>query len=198
MLRAVSVFLGVIFLAVAISADSAAQHAGYRLTEAPAHLRPAITKAEMVFGELQMALLAALSKELSAGGPVGALTTCHTEAGPIARRIVAQSGMLVGRTSQRLRNPGNAAPEWARPFIAVPESGRSSDAREWVVDLGDRVGVLRPIGTVPMCTKCHGPRSDLPQDLQEKLQSLYPHDQAVGFREGDLRGWMWAEVPLTP
>jgi hypothetical protein len=184
-------------LALAMPAHCVAQHASYTLTEAPAYLRPAITQAEAVFGELQKALLSALTSELKAGGPLRALTICHTEAEPIARRVSAESGILVGRTSLRLRNPDNIAPEWARPFLGGPASGRASDARTWAVDLGDRVGVLRPIGTVSLCTTCHGPRGELAQDVRGKLQSLYPHDQAVGFREGDLRGWMWAEVPLA-
>jgi hypothetical protein len=182
---------------LALPARSAAQHASYAPTEIPAHLLPAVVKAEAVFGELQKALLAALSSEIAAGGPVRALSACHIEATPIARRVEAESGILVGRTSHRLRNTDNVAPKWARPFMAQPASGRASDAQPRVIDLGDRVGVLRPIGTVALCTKCHGPRSELADDVRGKLQSLYPNDQAVGFREGDLRGWMWAEVPLA-
>ena len=29
------------------------------------------------------------------------------------------------------------------------------------------------------------------------LAASYPQDQATGFGAGDLRGWMWAEVPKT-
>jgi hypothetical protein len=59
------------------------------------------------------------------------------------------------------------------------------------------VGVLRPIGTVSLCTTCHGSTSELSADVRERLRALYPQDEAVGFREGDLRGWLWAEVALT-
>jgi len=27
------------------------------------------------------------------------------------------------------------------------------------------------------------------------LAAKYPMDQATGFKEGDLRGWFWIEVP---
>jgi len=194
-----SVFLFALALvATTAQAVATAQHASYPLSDAPERLRPAIARAEAVFGELQKALLSALSTELKAGGPIRALTICHTEAEPIARRVAGESGILVGRTSDRLRNPDNTAPEWARPFVATPTSRFANDARALVVDLGDRVGVLRPIGTASLCTTCHGPRSELAPDVRKELQSLYPRDEAVGFREGDLRGWMWAEVPLAP
>jgi hypothetical protein len=188
MLRLGFVVLSASALVLATHASAAAQPLSYALDNAPERLRPAIARAEMVFGELQKALLSALSTELQAGGPLRALTICHTEAEPIARRVAAESGILVGRTSHRLRNVGNTAPEWARPFVAAPTSSRANEATALVVDLGDRAGVLRPIGTASLCTPCHGPRSELSLEVREKLQSLYPRDEAVGFREGDLRG----------
>jgi hypothetical protein len=178
-------------------ASNLAQHATYPLSDAPEHLRPAITKAEAVFNDLQKALLSRLSTELKAGGPGRALSTCHSEAARIADRVVVQSGIRVGRTSQRLRNRANVPPDWARPLVAATTSSRASEAHAMVVDLGDRVGVLRPIGTVAMCTNCHGPNDELPKDVRAQLERLYADDRATGFRVGDLRGWMWAEVPVT-
>jgi hypothetical protein len=64
-----------------------------------------------------------------------------------------------------------------------------------VVDLGDRVGVLRPIGTAEACTRCHGAEADVHRTIGGALAKSYPHDRATGFAPGDLRGWMWAEVP---
>lgn len=185
-----------IFCLLAASSGTA-QRPVYPLADAPEHLKPAIAKAEAVFGQMQKALLSTLMAELEAGGPTRALSVCHTEAEPIARRVAAESGILLGRTSHRLRNPHNRPPQWAREQVAAPASPRVGDARPVAVDLGDRVGVLRPIGTVSLCTTCHGPNSELSSDVRERLQALYPQDEAVGFREGDLRGWMWAEVPLT-
>lgn len=196
--RTTSLLLVAVALALAAPARGAAQHASYRLADAPERLRPAIGRAEAVMGELQKVLITTLTAQMKMGGAVGALATCHTEAAPIARRVAAESGIRVGRTSSRLRNAGNAAPEWARPFVAGPTSGRAGDAQAVAVDLGDRVGVLRPIATVTLCTTCHGPVDQLAPDVREKLRVLYPQDRAVDFRDGDLRGWMWAEVSITP
>ena len=32
-------------------------------------------------------------------------------------------------------------------------------------------------------------------EVKNELASLYPNDQATGFKEGDLRGWFWVNVP---
>jgi hypothetical protein len=31
--------------------------------------------------------------------------------------------------------------------------------------------------------------------VREELKERYPADQATGFKDGDLRGWFWVEVP---
>lgn len=175
---------------------SGGQPPSYAPADAPERLRAAITQADAVFGELQNALVSTLGDELKAGGPARAVTVCHAEAARIARRVSKERGILVGRTSHRLRNPENAPPTWARRFI-IPKSKSANDRAAIVVDLGDRAGVLRPIYTAPLCTACHGPVRELAPELRELLQSLYPRDQAVDFVEGDLRGWIWAEVPLA-
>ena len=36
----------------------------------------------------------------------------------------------------------------------------------------------------------------MPQELRDALSKHYPQDQATGYRNGDLRGALWAEAPL--
>ena len=65
-----------------------------------------------------------------------------------------------------------------------------------VVDLGDRVGVLRPIATAGVCLRCHGTAGSLAPEVRGYLETAYPGDRAIGFEEGDLRGFAWAEAPV--
>ena len=65
----------------------------------------------------------------------------------------------------------------------------------FVVDLGERVGVLRPIAERPMCAGCHGPIDKISPGVLQVLADRYPTDRAVGFREGEIRGWFWVEMP---
>jgi Protein of unknown function (DUF3365) len=63
------------------------------------------------------------------------------------------------------------------------------------IDLGDRVGLLRPIEIRPRCLHCHAPRQALSEETRAWLTRAYPEDRAVGYALGDLRGFWWAEAP---
>ncbi len=65
-----------------------------------------------------------------------------------------------------------------------------------VVEEGNTTRVYKPLLTKKVCLKCHG--STLSPKIEEALQSAYPHDHAVGFKEGDLRGVMVAEIKKHP
>lgn len=164
----------------------------------PAELRPALERADRLIVTLQGALLKELTRELERGGPAAAMKACHL--GTIAEvyRTIREEGVAAGRTSDRLRNPTNAAPPWAEPIVAANAGRRASEVGGFVVELGDRVGVLRPIPVGRMCTGCHGPDAALGQAVRAELRERYPADRAVGFREGDLRGWFWVEMPRPP
>jgi len=34
--------------------------------------------------------------------------------------------------------------------------------------------------------------------VKAELAQRYPHDRALGYAAGDLRGALWAEAPVTP
>jgi hypothetical protein len=144
---------------------------------------------------LQGALLSRLREEMARGGPPAAITVCRDEAQAITAKIAREQGLALGRTSDRLRNPVNAAPAWARETVATSAGKRAAEVQQVTFDLGDRVGVLRPIGTADTCTSCHGAPSAISPEVRHLLAKAYPADRATGFATGDLRGWMWAEVP---
>jgi hypothetical protein len=167
----------------------------WTVKDAPAEYQAAAARAMGAFDAVQAALSARLMEEMKAGGPTRAIVVCRDEAIPLTTKIaVEQSGMALGRTSHLVRNPSNAPRDWMRPFVQKAAGRRAADVQPVVVDLGNRVGVLRPIGTAGACTTCHGAKESQPEALQRLLAELYPSDKAVGFSEGDLRGFFWAEV----
>lgn len=170
--------------------------ASYALGDAPARLAPGIQAAEAALAALQRRLAGRLLEELAAGGPARAITVCRDEAPALTAQTAREKGVRVGRASHRLRNPRNAAPAWAQPYVAAGAQRKAAALEPRVVDLGDRVGVLRPIGTAGVCLQCHGAASRLSPDVQAYLAKAYPDDRAVGFEEGDLRGFAWAEAPI--
>ncbi|HSG64109.1 MAG TPA: DUF3365 domain-containing protein, partial [Gammaproteobacteria bacterium] len=62
--------------------------------------------------ELGRRLLAALTETLGSSGAVTAIAVCKDLAPQIASDIARRSGAKIGRTSARLRNPGNVAEAW--------------------------------------------------------------------------------------
>lgn len=159
-------------------------------------LFPAETaKAEQAMNDLQQALLARLKTAMETGGPAAAVEVCRTEARTIADAVAKKQGIELGRTSHRLRNAANAPRPWARSIVEGGSGVKAAAEAIRIVDLGDRVGVLRPIGTAEACTRCHGPAEEVRRNIGTALAASYPQDRATGFAPGDLRGWMWAEVP---
>lgn len=140
---------------------------------------------EALFKKLSGRLMEALSTK----GPVEAINVCQVDAPKIAAEVGQELSVRIGRTGVRLRNPHNAAPEWASQMV--------QDRRDapWFGQLksGTRVGLL-PIKLQPQCAMCHGPKDQIAPDVLERLKVHYPDDAATGFREGELRGWFWVEV----
>ena len=137
-------------------------------------------------GGLKQALMAAMPQ-----GPVEAVSACRVEAPRIASELSA-GGIRVGRTSDRLRNPANAAQTWMRPLL--DEYAAGSQEVFLTASLPDgALGYAEPIRVQPLCLTCHGPT--LTDELGARLDELYPADQARGYAEGDFRGLFWAIVP---
>jgi hypothetical protein len=197
-IRGVS-WIGVAALALGVAAAAQERQPlpTYPVAQAPAAFRPAVQRADMVIITLQAALISELRRRLDVVGPAEAMNSCHLAAIPVEQRAGRYDGVAVGRTSARLRNPANAPREWASPIVQRYADNPRAKVDGFVVDLGDRVGVLRPIREQPICQSCHGPERTLGPGVRVLLARRYPLDQAVGFHEGDIRGWFWAEVP-TP
>ncbi|MCP4895852.1 MAG: DUF3365 domain-containing protein [bacterium] len=135
------------------------------------------------------ALMTELSVALGNGGPTEAIQVCSIRAPEIAADVSNRHALMIGRTSHKLRNPVNQAPEWAQSHIR----GRVEDVAHFLGPDG-MLGVLMPVRVQEPCLTCHGQADTMQSKLKANLDALYPNDQATGFREGDLRGWLWAEV----
>jgi hypothetical protein len=165
------------------------------LSQAPEDLRPAISRADLVIVAMQDAMWRELNDALARGGPDGAINVCHLGATFTSQRVGREEGIAAGRTSDRLRNPLNAPKPWAAPLVKAHAGGRARSVEGFVVDLGDKVGVLRPMAERPMCAGCHGPVERLSPGVRIALTDRYPVDRATGFTEGEIRGWFWVEMP---
>ena len=191
-LRLMAFTVGILLTA---AAGAQTQFPTWTVGAAPAELRPAISRADLVIVGLQDSVLRELNDALSRGGPGTAIAFCHLDATVVAQRLGRSEGIAVGRTSDRLRNPSNQPRPWAAALVQANAGKQARSVDGFAVDLGDKVGVLRPIAQRTMCAGCHGPAESLSPAVRSVLADRYPVDRAVGFKEGEIRGWFWVEMP---
>jgi len=156
----------------------------------------AVAARDAMFGRLFARLgeaMQARNADGSPAGPAGAISVCKDEAPKIAQAVASEKGVMIGRTSDRLRNPANAAPEWAAGLLAdqpvEPRVAANPDGS---------LGVVLPIKLAANCLACHGSADTIEPAVKAAIAAKYPKDQATGYKEGDLRGWFWVEVPPLP
>ncbi len=139
--------------------------------------------------ELKKALVTGMQK-----GPLNAINVCKTRAPEIAGAL-SIDGTKVGRTSHRLRNPDNKAPDWVTGVLQAYLSDEKDRAPQVVSLANNREGYIEPITIQPICLACHG--GNLAADVATQINTLYPEDEATGFEVDDLRGVYWVEYPVT-
>jgi hypothetical protein len=185
-------------LAASLQAQAPLPPGTWRLADAPAAVRNEVSHADLIIVSMQDALLRELTGSLSLGGPDLAVNSCHVDLIGAIRRVSRQPGVEAGRTSDRLRNRTNVPRDWAAPLVEANAGRLAREVDGFVVDLGDKVGVLRSIAHQPVCAGCHGPGQSLTPGVRAALTARYPADRAIGFKNGEIRGWFWVEVPKKP
>lgn len=153
-----------------------------------------------ILGETRTVLL----QELTQKGPAEAIQVCSAVALELARKH-EQQGWRIRRVSQKVRNPADAPDVYEagilKKFEALGAEGKLGPDSEHVdvVTEGEKsyLRYLKPITiAAPLCLTCHGNPPELSPEVKVKLQTLYPHDQAIGYRLNDLRGAVSIKIPI--
>ena len=152
---------------------------------------PRLEQSRELVKSFGMQLKGELKKGLEDGGAVQAIRVCKNVAPQIASQISRQSGAKVSRTSLRYRNPANAPETWQADALKYLEqqatSAQAGAPLEFFTTEDDGTfRYMRAILTEGVCLACHGDVTA--PALLESLQSEYPHDRAVGYELGDVRG----------
>lgn len=141
---------------------------------------------------LQGRLGAELQAAMKAGGPPDAIGVCNTKAPAIASELSTENRLRIGRTSLKIRNPGNSPDAWEKKVLEDFEARKAKGEDLAKIERSEIVGgefrYMKAIG-IPAdmpCLKCHGEQLD--PAVQAKLKELYPQDRATGYKTGDLRG----------
>lgn len=152
--------------------------------------------------EFAASLQGELGAAIKAGGPVSAIEVCSTKAPAIAADISKKQGWKVARTSLKLRNPKNAPDAWEakvlKEFEARKAKGENPAQMEYSEIIKDKkeFRYMKAIA-IPAdapCLTCHGDKIDAA--VGAKLKTLYPQDQATGYKTGDIRGAFTITQPM--
>ena len=143
----------------------------------------------------QQELLQTLKKAIQEGSIPHAVQYCKLEALPLTDSLSEQYGVEISRTSLRLRNGANAPDELEKQLLEAyqynAEEGLPLEPN--VQEVGrEYLLYTQPImiGN-ELCLSCHGELPEVSAETTEKLNKLYPNDQAHGYELGSFRG-MWS------
>jgi hypothetical protein len=143
-----------------------------------------LSKSQALTAEYATQLQSALQEAMSTGGPVAAITVCKDLAPAIQSELSRQSGANVRRTSLKFRNSGNAPDDWETEVL---ETFANSDQKEvFETTASGAIRYMKAIPTGAVCLACHGKK--LAPEIGESLRAAYPHDRALGYSLGDIRG----------
>jgi hypothetical protein len=186
---------GLLLCATTMAVQIEPEFKSWPIRDAPAEWRALLSRADLIVVGMQDSVLRQLQHKLAEGGPALAFEACHIEAADLTRRLGRYEGIAAGFTSDRLRNPTNKPKGWAAGLVAANAGRRARDVDGFAVDLGNRIGVLRPMFEHETCASCHGPIDRLTPAVKRLIAERYPNDRAIGFAEGEIRGWFWVEMP---
>ncbi len=146
-----------------------------------------------------------LRREMEFSGPLRSIMVCKYVSQDAAAELSRKSGWRISRVSLKPRNPLTGVPDaWEQQtlveFDRRAASGEKADAIERAEIVAEPLGryfrYAKALPVASMCLECHGPVDQLAAAVQSRLASEYPHDQATGYRVGQLRGAVSIKRPL--
>jgi hypothetical protein len=148
---------------------------------------------------------AANKKAVSEGGPALAVGVCQDIAPQMAGEISRQTGWKLSRVSLKVRNPLlGTADAWEQKAllefearVAKGEKPESMEVAEIVQEpAGKSFRFIKAIAMQPGCVACHGTTEQISDPVKARLHEAYPHDQAIGYSAGQIRGAVSIKRPL--
>lgn len=151
--------------------------------------------------EFRNQLKTELMKAIKEGGPAYAVKICRERAPEIAKAASEKNELQIRRTSLKFRNPENAPDQWEQKALnileGVSKKENSTKTPEYWEIVNKDKPVFRYVQGIPTagpCLRCHGKQLD--PAAEKIIEKLYPHDNAKGFKPGELRGAFSVSIPI--
>ena len=151
-------------------------------------------KGQRIALKTQSELVQNLVKALNEKQTVGAVDFCHVQAQKITLDQSKVSSVKIKRASDRSRNPINrATKEELRALMSFKQKvDKGLVLKPILTEEKDVFKYFAPININSMCLQCHGrPGAEVKPETLAILKKKYPHDKALNYRDGDLRG-LWS------
>lgn len=142
---------------------------------------------------LSLNLVTAISKD----GSAGAVEFCNLRAIPITDSMSLVLDAHIKRVSDQPRNPDNTANESELAYINQWKEAkeRGEEQPPVVNEINGKMVGYYPIVTNQLCMQCHGiPKTDINVETLNKINKLYPSDQAIRYHENQIRGLFVVEM----
>jgi hypothetical protein len=150
-------------------------------------------------------VVGAMQEAVAARGVAGAIPVCKELAPSLIQEKRRETGWDIRRVSLKTRNAGRATPDaWEARQLAdfniragngeKPETLEKSEIVQ--IDGKPVFRYIKALPTADVCLKCHGPSETLDAGLKATLAESYPHDQAIGYSKGQIRGGLTVKRPL--
>lgn len=162
-----------------------------------------VAEANAIIKDFMSRLKGELQRALKEVGPQGAIRVCQKAAPAVGADVAEAHGWNVGRTALKLRNPDNKPDAWEREVLEdfVKRTSEGADPKTLSatrIDSADGETVFRYMKAIPMaeqpCAICHG--TDVDPALRATILEVYPADEAVGFKPGEIRGAFTLSRPI--
>ena len=132
-------------------------------------------------------LLGAIQK----GGSAYAVGFCNERAVTLTDSMAMELSVQIKRVSDQPRNSQNQASDLEIAYINQAKSALiiGDQIKPISYEINGRVHAYYPIVTNAMCLQCHGaPQQEIEQLTFDKINKLYPTDQATSYQANQLRG----------
>jgi len=136
-----------------------------------------------------------LSTAIADNGFEGGLQYCNANAYPLIDSMQYNFKVTIKRVSLKSRNPEDEPDALEEELLLAYQY--NVDNKLDLMDNVQQIGKTQLLYTKPIvinnnfCLACHGSKDEISLENINVIKSLYPQDEAIDYKLGDLRG-MWS------
>ena len=162
----------------------------------------AIQRGKAIVAETFSLLSSNLQSAIQQGGVSNALPYCSLAAAPLTAEMASKHGVSIRRVTHKPRNPAGRADATELVVLHHFETAVTGTNLPPPVVTNLTVNTVTFFSPIvlnnELCLKCHGELgTDISTENAAVIQRLYPHDEATGFKLGQLRGAWRIDIPLA-